>query len=141
VSIHRHSEKGDPDSITPGSIFHKVFNWFIQTLEPGTSQNAVLTIYALSACTGVLPVFFIIYANGAFVGFLLLLGVAVITGVVSWMLSQAAEHYNARTCEEIALRASGPKLAAFTSVVMICAQVGFVVGYMVVLKSLLPETI
>lgn len=118
-----------------------MFNWFVQTLEPGTTQNAVLTIYALSACTGVLPVFYIIYANGALIGFILLLGTAAITGVVSWMLSQAADYYNARTCEEIALRASGPRLAAITSVVMICAQVGFVIGYMVVLKTLLPETI
>ena len=141
MSIHRHSEKGEAEIITPGSIFHSVFDWFVQALEPGTTQNAVLTIYALSACTGVLPVFYIIYANGALIGFLLLLSTAAITGVVSWMLSQAAEHYNARTCEEIALRASGPKMAAITSVVMVCTQVGFVIGYMVVLKSLLPDTI
>jgi amino acid permease len=67
--------------------------------------------------------------------------VAVITGLVSWMLCQAADHYNARTCEEIALKASGPKLAAITSVVMICTQVGMVVGYIVVLKYLLPDTV
>ena len=120
ASIQRHSEKGDTEIMTPSSFFQNVYYWFAQALEPGTTQNAVLTIYALSACTGVVPVFFVIYANGALLGFLLLLGVAVTTGFVAWMLCQAADHFNARSCEEIALRASGPKLAAFTSVVMIC---------------------
>jgi len=115
--------------------------WLTQSLVPGTSQNAVLTIYALSACTGVVPVFYVIYANGVFLGFALLLGVTIITGLVSWMLCQSADYYNAGTCEEIALRAYGPRLAAFTSVVMICTQVGFVVGYIVVLKTLLPTAI
>jgi len=68
----------------------------------------------------VVPVFYIIYANGALLGFFLLLGVTATTAIVSWMLCQVADYYQARSCEEIALKASGPKLAAFTSIVMIC---------------------
>jgi hypothetical protein len=97
------------------------YQWLVETVVPGTSQNAVLTIYALSASTGVVPVFYIFYAIGPFAGFLLLFVITFITGVISWMLCQAADHFNAHTCEEIALKSYGPNLATYTSVMMIGA--------------------
>ena len=57
------------------------------------------------------------------------------------MLCESADHFNATSCEEIALKAFGPRVAAFSSVMMMCTQLGFVIAYLVILKHLIPLAI
>ena len=64
-----------------------------------------------------------------------------LTGIVSWMLVQTADYFNARQYEEIALKAFGTKMVNFTSVMMVLTQLGFVIAYIVLLKTMLPMTI
>jgi len=113
----------------------------LNAIESGTSENAIFTCLAIGVNAGALPAFYVFYANGLLVGSIILIAGIYVTAISCWMLFQCAAHYNAGTCEEIALKAYGKNASVITSVLMILTQIGFVTAYIVFLKTLLPPTL
>jgi len=58
-----------------------------------------------------------------------------------WLIIQCADYCQARRYEDIALKLYGRKMARFTSVMLLLTLQGFIIAYIVLLKSLLPATL
>ena len=63
------------------------------------------------------------------------------TALVAWTIARCSDHWQAKIYEEIAMQAYGPKMAKYTICMEVMCQLGFVVAYVVLLKTLLPHTL
>ena len=91
--------------------------------------------------SGTLTFPYIFYANGLVFGVLLILfgaGISVYTG---WLVVKCAEYCDAARYEDIATQLYGSRCSKFSSVMILLTMLGFVIAYIVLLKSLLPQTI
>ena len=100
-----------------------------------------MTFVVITLGTGVLAAHYIFYATGAIVAIIIISLGTGLTGYVSWVITECSAYFNAQTFEEIAIAAYGQKMGVFTSIMLLCNQVGYVIAYTVVLKTLLPATI
>jgi len=110
-------------------------------MEPGSRESSALSLTVICLGAGIFAAFYIYYALGVLIGTLTLTGGIVVTAIVSWMIVRCAEHFDAKIYEEIAMKAYGPKTAKFTIVMELMCQLGFIIAYVVLLKTLLPVTI
>ena len=91
--------------------------------------------------SGTLTFPYIFYANGLFMGILLIALGASISVYTGWLIVKCAEYCNATRYEDIALKLYGRKMSRFTSVMILLTMLGFVIAYIVLLKTLLPQTL
>jgi hypothetical protein len=63
---------------------------------------------------GLISAFYIFYANGLLIGMILIAFGVTLNGIIAWSMVRCSDHYEAHHYEDIALKAFGPKLAAFT---------------------------
>ena len=84
---------------------------------------------------------YIFYANGLFFSILLIALCATISVYTGWLIVKCAEYCNATRYEDIAKQLYGNRMSKFTSVCILLTMLGFVIAYIVLLKTLLPETI
>lgn len=69
--------------------------------------------------------------------FLIFFG-ASISVYTGWLIVKCAEYCNATRYEDIAMQLYGKGMSRFTSVMILFTMMGFVVAYIVLLKTLLP---
>ena len=69
--------------------------------------------------------------------FLIFFG-ASISVYTGWLIVKCAEYCNATRYEDIAMQLYGKSMSRFTSVMILFTMMGFVVAYIVLLKTLLP---
>ena len=91
--------------------------------------------------SGTLTFPYIFYANGLFFGILLIALGAVISVYTGWLIVKCAQYCQATRYEDIAMQLYGKGMSRFTSVMILLTMLGFVIAYIVLLKTLLPETI
>jgi len=58
---------------------------------------------------------------------------------VSWTIVRCADHFDADLFEDIATKTYGPRMATFTSLIMLLTQLGMLVSNVVLLKTLVPH--
>ncbi len=74
-------------------------------------------------------------------GVLLIAFGAAISVYTGWLVVKCAEYCDATRYEDIALKLYGRKCSIFTSVMILLTMLGFVIAYIVLLKTLLPQTL
>ena len=110
-------------------------------LAPGSVESSVFGLVILCLGSGTLTFPYIFYANGLVFGVLLIIfgaGISVYTG---WLVVKCAEYCEAARYEDIATQLYGTRCSKFSSVMILLTMLGFVIAYIVLLKSLLPQTI
>lgn len=113
----------------------------VKALQVGTLEQASLTLAVVCLGAGIFASFYVYYATGFVIGTSLLVGGLIVTALVSWTLVRCADHWQVTMYEQIAMKAFGPKMAKFTIMMEVMSQLGFVVIYVVLLKTLLPFTL
>jgi len=106
-------------------------------MSPGSVESSVFGLVILCLGSGTLTFPYIFYENGLVFSVLLIALGAVISMYTGWLIVKTAEYCNATRYEDIAMELYGKNMSRFTSVTML----GFVIAYIVLLKSLLPQTI
>ena len=91
--------------------------------------------------SGTLTFPYIFYANGLGIGVLLILFGAAISVYTGWLIVKCAQFCNATRYEDIANELYGRGMSRFTSVMILFTMLGFVIAYIVLLKTLLPQTL
>jgi amino acid permease len=71
-------------------------------------------------------------------GVLLIVFGATISVYTGWLVVKCAEYCDATRYEDIALKLYGRNMSRFTSVMILLTMLGFVIAYIVLLKTLLP---
>ena len=103
--------------------------------------TSVFGLVILCLGSGTLTFPYIFYANGLFFSILLIALCAAISVYTGWLIVKCAEYCNATRYEDIAKQLYGNRMSKFTSVCILLTMLGFVIAYIVLLKTLLPETI
>ena len=88
--------------------------------------------------SGTLTFPYIFYANGLVFGVLLIAFGASISVYTGWLVVKCAEYREATRYEDIARKLYGSRFSTFTSCMLLLTMLGFVIAYIVLLKSLLP---
>ena len=101
-------------------------------------ESSVFGLVILCLGSGTLTFPYIFYANGLFLGCLLIIFGATISVYTGWLVVKCAEHCNATRYEDIALQLFGRGMSRFTSVMILFTMLGFVIAYIVLVSLLHP---
>lgn len=110
-------------------------------MSPGSVESSVFGLVILCLGSGTLTFPYIFYENGLVFGILLISIGASISMYTGWLIVKTAEYCDATRYEDIAMKLYGRGMSRFTSVMILLTMLGFVIAYIVLLKSLLPLTI
>ena len=88
--------------------------------------------------SGTLTFPYIFYANGLVVGSLLIAFGSSISVYTGWLVVKCSQYCEATRYEDIAMKLYGTRCSKFTSVMILLTMLGFVIAYIVLLKTLLP---
>ena len=110
-------------------------------MSPGSIESSVFGLVILCLGSGTLTFPYIFYANGLIFSVLLIALGAAISVYTGWLIVKTADYCEATRYEDIAEKLYGRNMSRFTSVMILVTMLGFVIAYIVLLKSLLPETI
>ena len=103
--------------------------------------SSVFGLVILCLGSGTLTFPYIFYENGLVFGLLLIAIGAFISMYTGWLIVKTAEYCEATRYEDIAMKLYGRNMSRLTSVLILVTMLGFVIAYIVLLKSLLPQTI
>lgn len=103
-------------------------------------ENSALIMCVISTAV-LFTAFYIFFSCGIVVGSIMIILAVILSCVISWTLVRCASHFEAEILEEIALKAYGPALSKFTSVCLICTQMGFMVLNTILVKTILPYSL
>ena len=98
-----------------------------------------LVILCLGSGTLTFPYMF--YENGLVLSLVLIAIGALVSVYTGYLIVKCAEYCEASRYEDIAMKLYGKRCSIFTSVMILVTMLGFVIAYIVLLKSLLPQTI
>jgi amino acid permease len=101
----------------------------------------VFALVVLCLGSGTLTFPYIFYVNGPLLAIGIIAFGAAVSTYTGYLITICAEKCNARRYEDIALKTYGRRCATFTSIMMLLTMMGFVIAYMVLLKTLLPSTL
>lgn len=103
-------------------------------MQPGSVESSVFGLVILCLGSGTLTFPYIFYANGLFLGVLLILFGSTISVYTGWLIVRCSEYCHASRYEDIALRLFGPRMSKFTSVMILFTMLGFVIAYIVLVS-------
>ena len=118
-----------------------VFDLIQRLVDPGTQEQSALAIVVICLGVGLTSAFYVFYACGLILGISLFAAGVTTTGLVAWSLIRCADHYQCNIMEEIAHKTYGDKMAKFTTLMVLLCQLGFVISFVVLIKTMLPFTI
>lgn len=107
-------------------------------MAPGSVESSVFGLVILCLGSGTLTFPYIFYANGLVFGVILIAFGASISVYTGWLIVKCAEYCEATRYEDIAMKLYGKSCSKFTSVMILLTMLGFVIAYIVLLKTLLP---
>jgi len=104
-------------------------------MTPGSVDSSIFALVILCLGSGTLTFPYVFYANGLLIGVGLTVFGAGISMYTGWLVVKCAHETNARRYEDIALATYGRKCSTFTSIMMLCTMLGFVVAAIVLVSA------
>ena len=110
-------------------------------MRPGSINSSIFSLVIICLGTGTLTIPNIFYLNGFVLGSFLIIFAAIMSAFTGYLIAYCCAKTNGTCFEEVAMATYGKNMQYFTIGCMICCNLGFVVCYIVLFKSLVPYSI
>lgn len=112
-----------------------------KSVEPGSINSSVFSLIIICMGAGTITIPYVFFQNGIILGTFFICVGAFLSLFTGYLIAYAAEKTGGSSYEEIAYRLYGKPGLKFVSCCNLCCNIGFLVSYIVLFKSLMPFTI
>lgn len=105
-------------------------------IRPGGIKSSIFSLIILCLGAGTLSIPYVFFANGVVFGTILLVLGAIVSIYTGWLVVICCHKLNASRYEDIAMATYGKKASVLTSICMLACLIGFVMSYIVLVRSI-----
>lgn len=106
-------------------------------IRPGGIKSSIFSLIILCLGAGTLSIPYVFFANGVVFGTILLVLGAIVSIYTGWLVVICCHKLNASRYEDIAMATYGKKASVLTSICMLACLIGFVMSYIVLVRTIL----